>query len=261
MVSISRCRGSASACFRLNAPAGASILVGSAKTPVTQPFRLDTLGTCAPPLGEISIGNASAQETDANATFTVSLSAASEFTVSADYATSNGTAVGGQDYKSVTGSVTFTPGQTSKTLPVALFDDAVAEGYETFTLNLSNAKNATLSFTAGTATGTIIDNDISSCGAPNYNSGVTRAVLVWRDCATGQWFARFSSGGASSTINYTGSVTAGNPFSAVQLFSVEANDTVNYTANTSIITYDLHVPAAPWMGSISSRRRYRPVSE
>ena len=93
-----------------------------------------------------------------NATFTVSLSSASANTVSVDYATANGTAVTGSDYTAVSGSLTFTPGQTSKTVQVPILGDVVDEGSsETFTFTLSNAVNVEVS--DGQAVGTIQDDD------------------------------------------------------------------------------------------------------
>ena len=45
--------------------------------------------------------------------FTVTLSAASEQTVTVDYLTSNGSAVTPNDYQTVSGTLTFLPGQTT----------------------------------------------------------------------------------------------------------------------------------------------------
>ena len=59
--------------------------------------------------------------------------------MSVDYATADGTAIAGSDYTATSGTLTFTPGQTSKPVPVTITDDALAEDDETFTLNLSNA--------------------------------------------------------------------------------------------------------------------------
>ncbi len=64
---------------------------------------------------------------------------------------------GTADYRSATQNLTFTPGETQKTFTVRGCPDIADEGDETFSVELSNAVNATL----GTdATGTILDNDI-----------------------------------------------------------------------------------------------------
>ena len=92
-----------------------------------------------------------------SAVFTVSLSSASGKTVNVDHATADGTATAPADYAAGTGSLTFTPGQTSKTVTVIVAGDSLDEIDETFNLNLSNAVNAAIA--DGSGLGTILDND------------------------------------------------------------------------------------------------------
>jgi hypothetical protein len=73
-------------------------------------------------------------------TFTVSLSAASEDVVTVDYATADGTAVAGADYAAASGTLTFLPGETSKTITVELLNADFAD--RSFYVNLSGATNA-----------------------------------------------------------------------------------------------------------------------
>jgi hypothetical protein len=108
----------------------------------------------------LSVGNVSVTEGNSGstlATFTVSLAPASTQTVTVNYATAPGTATAGSDYTSTSGTLTFTPGQTSRTVSVAVVGDLSYEANETFTLNLSGAVNATLANSA--ATGTIVNDD------------------------------------------------------------------------------------------------------
>lgn len=72
------------------------------------------------------------------AVFTVSLSPASAQTVTVNYATLDGTATAATDYVPVSGTVTFTAGQTNRTITVPLIQDLFAEGDEVFFLTLSN---------------------------------------------------------------------------------------------------------------------------
>ncbi|HYV10588.1 MAG TPA: choice-of-anchor Q domain-containing protein [Pyrinomonadaceae bacterium] len=88
--------------------------------------------------------------------FTIESSAASNLPVSVDFTTANGTATAPSDYQSATGTLTFTPGQVSRTIFVTINGDTTFEPDETFTLNLSNPVNATLARAQGTAT---IQND------------------------------------------------------------------------------------------------------
>ncbi|WP_293776083.1 Calx-beta domain-containing protein [uncultured Oxalicibacterium sp.] len=109
------------------------------------------------PTPSLSINNVSVNESAGTATFTVTLSAASGQNVTVNYASNNGTATAGSDYTAVSGSLTFSPGQTTKTITVPIINDTVAESSETFTVTLSNPGNATIA--TATGTGTIIDND------------------------------------------------------------------------------------------------------
>ena len=76
--------------------------------------------------------------------FAVTLSRAAAHDVSVDYATEDGTATAGADYTAASGTLTFAPGETAKTVSVAVLDDAVDEGKETFKLKLSNPRGAFL---------------------------------------------------------------------------------------------------------------------
>ena len=92
-----------------------------------------------------------------NAVFTVSLSAPSGQNVTVNYAAANGTAVAPADYTSISGTLTFAAGETSKTVTVAVAGDALQEATETFVVNLTIPTNATIADTQRVAT--IIDND------------------------------------------------------------------------------------------------------
>ena len=92
-----------------------------------------------------------------NAVFTVSLSPPSPNAVTVSYATANGTATSPVDYTASSGSLTFAPGETSKTIAVPVVGDAVMEPDEVFSLGLSNASNATIGDPQGI--GTIVNDD------------------------------------------------------------------------------------------------------
>ena len=109
-------------------------------------------------LPALSVADARAEEgTDETIDFAVTLDAASRGQVTVDYATSDGTAKAGEDYTAKSGTLTFSRGETAKTVAVTVLDDAIDEGEETFTLTLSNPSGATIA--DAVATGTISNND------------------------------------------------------------------------------------------------------
>lgn len=87
---------------------------------------------------------------------TVSLDAASSTSLSVSYATADGSATAGKDYFAQSGTVTFAPGQTSRTILLATQEEAVLDGNETFGVQLSNPTGGATIGT-GTATVTIVD--------------------------------------------------------------------------------------------------------
>ncbi len=91
------------------------------------------------------------------ATFTITLSAASNQPVTVAYATANGTATAGSDYQAASGTLTFAPGETSKTVTVLVNGDRLAEPNETFFVNLNSPTNATIA--DGQGVGTIFDDE------------------------------------------------------------------------------------------------------
>ena len=106
----------------------------------------------------LSVGDARAEEAaGAAVAFAVTLSRAGPDPVTVDYATRDGSARAGKDYAAASGTLTFAAGESSKTVEVALLDDAHDEGEETFVLALSNASGARLE--DAEATGTIANAD------------------------------------------------------------------------------------------------------
>ena len=112
--------------------------------------------------------------------FTVTLSAPSSLTVTANFATANGTAATSSDYVSTNGTVTFNPGDTSQTVPVTINGDVSFEPDETFTVNLSGPTNATVDKSAGT--GTIQNDDVQggfiSFSNVSYNVNESAGVVT-----------------------------------------------------------------------------------
>ncbi len=108
----------------------------------------------------VRVADARAKEgRDASLDFAVTLSRAAAHAVSVDYATADGAAKAGADYTAASGTLVFAPGETAKTVSVAILDDAVDEGKETFTLRLSNPRGAFLRAMHREAKGVIRNSD------------------------------------------------------------------------------------------------------
>jgi hypothetical protein len=100
----------------------------------------DYLGT----LPSISITDATVNESAGTVTVTLSLSTSSSNQVTVNYTTTDGTATKINDYSSVSGSIVFLAGQTSKPLTITITTDNISEFQETFYVNLSDAVNASI---------------------------------------------------------------------------------------------------------------------
>ena len=112
----------------------------------------------AAPTASLSVAGGRADEgTDTSIDFAVTLDRTSAQNVTVSYRTVDGTALAGQDYSAASGILTFSPGDTSKTVSVTVLDDLVDEDEERFTLILYNASGANVS--NAQATGTIANSD------------------------------------------------------------------------------------------------------
>ena len=143
-----------------------------------------------PPSPTLSISDFAVLEGNSgttNAVFTVTLSAISAQTVTVVATSANGTASSSSDYVALAATtLTFLPGETTKTITVAVNGDVLSEANENFTVNLTGATNATI--TDGVGLNTIINDDPVSPSSPTLsisdfavlegNSGTTNAVFT-----------------------------------------------------------------------------------
>src|SRR5205807_5279712 len=141
----------------------------------------------------LSIHDASTTEGNSGTktlTFTVTLSSASNLTVSVNFATANGTATAPTDYLATSGTLTFNPGDLTKTINVTINGDQTFEPDETFTVNLSNPVNTTISKSVGI--GTILNDDAQG-GIISFSQG--------------NYSVNESGGSITITVNRTGDTT------------------------------------------------------
>lgn len=79
-----------------------------------------------------------ASEADGYIYFSVDLSTAYDLPVTVDYSTYDGSAFAGQDYVAASGTLTFAPGETTKTIAIAIIRDTIPESEEVFHVGLFN---------------------------------------------------------------------------------------------------------------------------
>ena len=91
-------------------------------------------------------------------TFTITRSGDTSAASAVDYSTADGTATAGSDYTATSGTLSFAPGETSKTFTVTILDDSLVEENEAVNLSLSNPSGATLGSPAA-ATLTLTSDD------------------------------------------------------------------------------------------------------
>ncbi len=91
------------------------------------------------------------------ATLTVTKSGPTGQVATVDYVTAGGSATSGVDFDSKTGSLSFAPEETTKSITVDVKGDLLDEGSEAFLVDLSNATNAAVTDAQGR--GLILDND------------------------------------------------------------------------------------------------------
>ena len=111
------------------------------------------LGTItADPMPGLSIGDAEPVAEGGEAVFTVTLVPASNHVVTVTYSTVSGTAVADADFTPMSGTLTFDPNQTTKTIRVPILRDDIHEPSETFTVELSVPSGTTLADSTGLGT-------------------------------------------------------------------------------------------------------------
>ena len=143
----------------LPATTGGCDAAGAICTPdgkaLTDPVSATIQGPPALSVADVEV----AEGPDAKLEFTITLSRAASGTVTVEAATSDGSAVAGDDYEANSSTKTFAPGQTTKVFEVKVIDDDHDEGSETMTVTLSNPSGGNAYIADGEAVGTITNDD------------------------------------------------------------------------------------------------------
>jgi hypothetical protein len=205
-----------------------------------------------PLVSSLSIGDSSVTEGDGagtvNMDFTVTLSPANPTqTVTVDFATGDffsPIATAGVDYVAQSGTLTFNPGDTTKTISIVVNKDCVSEPSENLAVFLSNPINATLSntrangqittddgraisisdttMTEGDGAGTVnMDFTVTLSGSPVTASSVAACGAVTVDFATGDFFSPIATAGVDY-VAQNGTVTF-NAGETIKTISIVVN--------------------------------------
>lgn len=158
------------------------------------------------PTPSLRVENAQAFEAAGVLAFPVNLSAASARTITVDYASGGAMASSGTDFTAASGTLTFSPGETSKNINVPLIDDGVVERNEMLSMTLSSATNATISRALGT--GTINNDDSATLSIADVQNqegaGLTFTLTLSAPVDTDiRYYARTTDGTAQAGDDYT----------------------------------------------------------
>ena len=180
-----------------------------------------TLALAAP---RATVSFAQAQDTVPEDAGTVHLRVArggnTAITASVHYARTSGTATRGADFVLDAGTLTFSPGQTSRTIPVTLTNDTAREGPETIVVSLTGPGAGTALGTPGSITLTINASDqqpdalISTSATSGYvgndiynttGAGQTRTTTARRTEVRTFYVRVTNDGNTTNTFRLTGS--------------------------------------------------------
>jgi len=191
-------------------------------------------------INDVRVTEGNSATTPAN--FTVTRSGNTTGTSTVQYKTVAGTATATSDYTTLAlATLTFTAGQTTKTVSVNVVGDTVAEPNEAFTLALSTPSAGTaISDSSGTAT--IADDDGSvDAGGSAYLSVADMSVVEGNSATTTYSFTISRTGNftGTSTVAYTtsgGTATAGTDYTALPLTSLTfAPGEITKVVNVNVI--------------------------
>jgi streptogramin lyase len=144
---------------------------GDLQSPILYDLTVDTPDSSTL---QFSSTNYSVNENGGEATITVTRSGNSQGAISANYATSNGTATAGSDYSQTAGTLNWGDGDfDDKTFTIAITDDSLSEGNETFTISLTDPISGE---SLDNATVSITDNDNAQPGTPQFTSSTVEVT-------------------------------------------------------------------------------------
>lgn len=185
----------------------------------------------------ISISNASGVERHSGPTpftFTVSLSAAYDQTVTVNYTTMDGSAIAGSDYEAASDTLIFGPGQTRQTISILVNGNRAVESDKWFFVNVSSPNSyAQVSKVVGY--GTIYDAEPRISIGDVWNNGETTFTFtVSLSTAYDQ----------DVTVNFV--TVDGTAIAGVDYVAASGTLTFERGETTQLITIDVIDPSFAW---------------
>ena len=178
-----------------------------------------------------------ASEPGSDGQFTITLSAAADQATVVDYSVT-GTANGGDDFVTLSGTVTIAAGETTATIDVDVIDDAVLENNETVVVTLDSvsgdsemsidtANNAALVNIGDDDSATVsVSANASTAGEPSNNGQFTISLSQASDANTDITYMVTGTAGAGADYNtLTGTVTilAGETSATIDVTVIDDN--------------------------------------
>jgi uncharacterized repeat protein (TIGR01451 family) len=217
--------GAATVTVTIKAPTGAGVLtntvhVSANETDANAANDSATQTTAVLESVQFSNHTYTVSESGGNAVITVTRTGTGA--VSVGYATADNTASAGSDYATTQGTLSFAPGESSKTLAIPITSDTAAEGNEFFQVSLSAPAGALIG-PNNAATVTILDDDVFTPPTLDFSAA---------DYAVGEATAT-----KSITVKRTGDA-AGTVTVAWSAVSNTATLGVDFAATGGVLTFD-----------------------
>ncbi len=183
---------------------------------------------------QFSAVNYNVNENGGSITITITRAGGSNGSISVNYSTSNGTAANGQDYNSVSGTISWSSGDINpRTFTVPILEDTLDESDETINISLANPTGGAMLGNPNTAVITINDDDTG--GSLQLNSAT---YTVNENVASTTITVNRTGGSASGvTVSYTtsnGTATAGQDYTTT-------SGTLTFGANETSKTFTVPI--------------------
>ncbi|MBB3208041.1 glucose/arabinose dehydrogenase [Rhodopirellula rubra] len=122
--------------------------------------------TLNPGVVSLQTSNVNVDEDAGTVSIEVVRTGGSDGEITVDYETQDGTAIGGADYVSKQGTLTFANGETTQSIVITLTDDNTIEANESFNVTIDNVTGGATLLVPRTATVTIVDDEVT---LPSYS--------------------------------------------------------------------------------------------